>query len=90
MKTSDKLIQRLGKTVRSTLLLLLPAVQSFAENVIDSDLSNSAGTNKNWHNGFWFLGVVTLLAVVFYSGMARHYKKVRRDILFKNREITGP
>jgi hypothetical protein len=46
-----------------------------AQNVSDSDLSNSAGTNKNWYGSLWFFGVVIALIIVLIIAFSRKRKR---------------
>jgi heme/copper-type cytochrome/quinol oxidase subunit 2 len=82
MKT---LIRKFGMLFRSagvgaTLTLLFLAVQVFAQNAADSDLSNAAGTNKNWYGSMWFFGVVIALVIVIIIAFARRRKGSATDI----------
>ena len=78
MKALKETSMKTGRDVVSIFLFLMLATQTLAANIVDSDLSNNAGTNKNWQNGFWFLICVALLVYVFYHGQRRHFKKVSR------------
>ena len=60
--------------IGATLTLLFLAVQAFAQNAADSDLSNSAGTNKNWYGSMWFFGVVIALVIVVIIAFSRKRK----------------
>ena len=55
MKALKETSMKTGRDVVSIFLFLMLATQTLAANIVDSDLSNNAGTNKNWQNGFWFL-----------------------------------
>ena len=65
--------------VAATMTSLFLAIQSFAQNVSDSDLSNSAGTNKNWYGSMWFFGVVIALVIVIVIAFARKRKRSATD-----------
>jgi TRAP-type C4-dicarboxylate transport system permease small subunit len=58
-------------------LLLLTSVQLFAQNVSDSDLSNSAGTNKNWFGSIWLFGVIAILIIVLLIAFNRRKTRDR-------------
>ena len=44
---------------------LVGNLYTLAQNVADSDLSNTAGTNKNFGAEWWFFGVIGLVVLVF-------------------------
>ena len=86
METSEKvargfsLITFLG-TVLLTLFIHLSVV---AQNVSDSDLSNSAGTNKNWYGSWWLIGMVLAVLVVLWLVFNR--RRNRTGKTFPNEE----
>ncbi|HEY0669300.1 MAG TPA: hypothetical protein VGD22_14030 [Sphingobacteriaceae bacterium] len=54
---------------------LLISLNSFAQNVVDSDLSNNAGTNKNFSGEWWLFGVLGLVVLVFLVAYGRQRRK---------------
>lgn len=71
-------INRLSKKICVLVFFSVLTLQSMASNYIDSDLSNNAGTNKNWHNIFWFLLCVSFLIASAVIGSRRKYTRIRR------------
>ena len=65
--------------VNKYLLLLITGLISslnvFAQNVVDSDLSNNAGTNKNFSGEWWLFGVIGLVVLVFLVAYGRRRNK---------------
>lgn len=55
----------------------LSQVSVFAQNIADSDLSNHAGTNKNFSEQWWLFGVVGLVILVI---LLAYSSKKRRKI----------
>ena len=70
----DRFISILS-AVTTVLMLLVFSVSVIAQNVADSDLSNSAGTNKNWYGSMWFFGVVIALIIVVIIAFSRRKKR---------------
>jgi len=64
--------------VTTVLMLLVFSVGVIAQNVADSDLSNSAGTNKNWYGSMWFFGVVIAL-IIWSSSPSAEERNVREQ-----------
>ncbi|WP_207421057.1 hypothetical protein [Desertivirga brevis] len=79
MKTVKNLYHSAGKVLFSCLIVLFTHASAFAVNIADSDLSNSAGTNKNWLNSFWFFVCVAFLVAAAVIGFSNKYTRVRRD-----------
>jgi len=79
MNTKTNLLKTLGKAVLSLALIIYSSTTAFALNVADSDLSNAAGTNKNWLNSFWFFVCVSFLVAAAVVGMSKKNIKIRRD-----------
>lgn len=69
----------IGRIFFCCLFFLISSVQAFATNYADSDLSNQAGTNKNWHNSFWFFVCVAFLLAVAIIGYNRKFIKINRN-----------
>jgi len=65
----------------SIAFILLATVFCDAKNIMDSDLSNMAGTNKNWRNAYWFFVNVSLLIVVCIGGYNKKYNKINRHYM---------
>lgn len=79
MNTVKKLSKSIGKALLSAALVIYTSSAAFAIDIADSDLSNNAGTNKNWLNSFWFFICVSLLIAVAVIGSRNKYHKIRRD-----------
>jgi len=79
MNTVKKLSKSIGKALLSAALVIYASSAAFAVNISDSDLSNSAGTNKNWLNSFWFFVCVAFLLAAAVIGFSNKYHKIRRD-----------
>jgi hypothetical protein len=58
------------------LVLTLSNLYLFAQNVVDSDLSNNAGTNKNFKAGWWLFALIGVVLLSFY--IAYHRRKKRK------------
>ena len=78
MKALKNLYKSSGKVALGILFFLTVTAPSFARNAFDSDSSNQAGTNENYHQVFWFFACVTLLIAVFVIGQKTKYTKVTR------------
>ncbi len=78
MKALRRLYKSTGKVTLGVLCFLAVSAPTFAQNAFDSDSSNQAGSNENWHSVFWFLCCVTLLIAVFVIGQKTRYVKVSR------------
>ena len=53
------------------LFLIFMQLTALAQNVADSDLSNNAGTNKNFREQWWLYAVIALVLVAFIVGYIR-------------------
>jgi hypothetical protein len=73
--------QKIKLSVITFYLLLIVSFQLFAQNVSDSDLSNSAGTNKNWYGSMWFFVVLAALVIVVLIAFNRRRNRNRNNIL---------
>lgn len=65
------------KYLLTAFFTLVSTVYLLAQNVADSDLSNTAGTNKNFRSAWWLFGVIGLVILVFllvYSRRKRSRK----------------
>lgn len=82
MKTLDKRdkFRSIRSALSLTVVFLFLSVCTFAQNVADSDLDNSAGTNKNWYGSMWFFGVVIALIIVMVIAFSRKKKRSAADI----------
>jgi len=83
MRTSNKetRLSLIPATV-AFLLILFTSISVLAQNVSDSDLSNSAGTNKNWFGSWWLIALLIMLIVVLFMAYSR--RKNRRGEGFTN------
>ena len=86
MKTSNKVSPRFSIiTYTGTFLLtLFTCLSVLAQNVSDSDLSNSAGTNKNWYGSGWLFALVIALVIVLLIAFNRRKSKTGKT--FTNEE----
>ena len=82
MKASPKRkkIGSLRSALSLTVAFLFLSVCAVAQNVADSDLDNSAGTNKNWYGSMWFFGVVIALIIVMVIAFSRKRKRSATDM----------
>ncbi|WP_207427962.1 hypothetical protein [Pedobacter sp. SYSU D00535] len=79
-QNNNNKVLRLFSLVLAILLFSVTVTLAAGPNVFDSDLSNDAGTNKNWHNALWFFVCVTFLVAAAYVGFSRPKdRKVRRN-----------
>ncbi|HXH98907.1 MAG TPA: LPXTG cell wall anchor domain-containing protein [Sphingobacteriaceae bacterium] len=69
------------KSIKYSLLffaaIFLTHIIVHAQNVVDSDLSNNAGTNKNFSEQWWLFGIIGLIVLVILVAYSR---KKRRKI----------
>jgi hypothetical protein len=63
-------VQALRRGSLLTFILLIN-LYAIAQNAADSDLSNRAGTNKNFREDWWLYGVLLLVAVILFLGVVR-------------------
>jgi heme/copper-type cytochrome/quinol oxidase subunit 2 len=73
------------RSLSAICLVLLTPVFLLAQNVSDSDLSNSAGTNKNWQNSMWFFGVLIVLVIVVLLAFNRKRNRTRSNLTREDR-----
>ena len=55
--------------------IILNSVLALAQNAADSDLSNDAGSNKNWDEGWWPFALVALLLVIGFFVYRRRKRR---------------
>lgn len=66
-----KLTENLFSRMMGVFFILLISLTAFAQDVADSDLSNRAGTNKNFRDQWWLFGVIGLVVLVILIVYAR-------------------
>lgn len=86
METSEKVSPRVSISafIGTVLLTLFTRLSVLAQNVSDSDLSNSAGTNKNWYGSWWLIALVIAVIVVLFIAFNR--RRSRNGKTFTNEE----
>ena len=66
------------------LLTLFISISVLAQDVSDSDLSNTAGTNKNWLFSGWLIGLLIALIIVLFMVFRRGRNRTGKS--FPNEE----
>ena len=87
METSEKVIPRFSLSIflGTVLLTLFTHLSVVAQNVSDSDLSNSAGTNKNWYGSWWLIAMLIAVAIVLLLAFNRRRHRNNRTFTKEER-----
>lgn len=64
-------LSHISKRIMAWLILLFVHLSVIAQDVADSDLSNRAGTNKNFRDQWWLFGVIALVVVIVMVAYSR-------------------
>ncbi|HEY1024214.1 MAG TPA: hypothetical protein VGE26_03555 [Sphingobacteriaceae bacterium] len=70
-----KIIPSVFNRVIAGVIFLIFHLSVLAQDVADSDLSNRAGTNKNFRDQWWLFGVIALVVLIIIVAYTRRRRR---------------